>query len=202
MMIPSKLLKKYGASVVSLSKGELLFQMEDHAHSFFIVLTGKIRMVSFNEEGREFVQGLFGPGESFGEPPFFTDSTYPASAQATESSEVWKIPKEKFLKLLKENFDIQLALVQTLCNRLIYKSTMLSELAMEEAEHRILTMLRYLAVPAKPSDKEGTPLPFTRQQIADMTGLRVETVIRIVKSLEQKGKLTIDEEGKIVWTGS
>lgn len=79
---------------------------------------------------------------------------------------------------------------------------MLSELAMEEAEHRILTMLRYLAVPAKLSDKEGTPLPFTRQQIADMTGLRVETVIRIVKSLEQKGKLTIDEEGKIVWTGS
>ncbi len=159
-------------------------------------------MVSFNEEGREFVQGLFGPGESFGEPPFFTDSKYPASAQAMRPSDVWKIPKEKFLKLLKENFDIQLALVRTLCSRLIYKSTMLSELAIEEAEHRIITLLRYLAALSKPSDKEGTRLPFTRQQIADMTGLRVETVIRIVKSLEHKGKLTIDTEGKILWTGS
>jgi CRP-like cAMP-binding protein len=31
----------------------------------------------------------------------------------------------------------------------------------------------------------------TRQQIADLTGLRVETVIRSIKSLEKKGKLKI-----------
>lgn len=201
MMIPNEMLKKYGASAVSLAKGEVLFEMGDRAHSFFIVRTGEVKMVSFNEEGREFVQGLFGPGESFGEPPFFTEGPYPASAQAMKPSEVWKIPKERFLKLLKENFDIQLALVQTLCSRLIYKSTMLSELAIEEAEHRIITLLGHLAVSFEPSNKEGTLLPFTRQQIADMTGLRVETVIRIVKTLEHKGKLTIDTEGKILWIG-
>jgi len=31
----------------------------------------------------------------------------------------------------------------------------------------------------------------TRQQIADLTGLRVETVIRSIKSLERKGELSI-----------
>ena len=37
---------------------------------------------------------------------------------------------------------------------------------------------------------------FTRQQLADMTGLRVETVIRVIKKLSENGKLNIDR-GKV-----
>ena len=199
MMIPEQLLKKYDASVVTLSKGETLFQQGDRARSFFIVRSGKIRMVNYNEEGREFVQGVFAKGESFGEPPFFTDTDYPASAEAIEPSAVWKIPKVTFLKLLKENFDIHLKVVQILCTRLIYKSTMLSELAIEEAEHRILTILRHLAASAEHTGLPRVKIPFTRQQIADMSGLRVETVIRTIKTLEQKQILELDSEGKILW---
>ncbi len=198
-MISERLLKKFGASVVPLAKGEALFREGDRARSFYIVRSGKIRMVNYNEEGREFVQGLFASGESFGEPPFFTESDYPASAEAMEPSEVWKIPRDAFLRLPKENFEIHLELVQTLCTRLIYKSTMLSELAIEEAEHRIVTLLRHLAAASEPSGVADIRLPFTRQQIADMTGRRVETVIRTVKSLEQKGILDLDPDGKILW---
>jgi CRP-like cAMP-binding protein len=35
-------------------------------------------------------------------------------------------------------------------------------------------------------------VPFTRQQLADMTGLRVETVIRTIKMMEKNGKLFLD----------
>jgi CRP-like cAMP-binding protein len=41
-------------------------------------------------------------------------------------------------------------------------------------------------------------VPFTRQQLADMTGLRVETVVRSIKAMEHKGVLEI-EDGKILW---
>lgn len=198
-MIPERLLKKFGASIVPLAKGEALFREGDRARTFFIVRSGKVRMVNYNDEGREFVQGLFTSGESFGEPPFFTESDYPASAEAVEPSEVWKIPRDAFLRLLKENFEIHLEVVRTLCTRLIYKSTMLSELAIEEAEHRIVTLLRHLAETGAPSGARHLRFPFTRQQIGDMTGLRVETVIRTIKSLEQKGILDIDPDGKILW---
>jgi CRP-like cAMP-binding protein len=36
-------------------------------------------------------------------------------------------------------------------------------------------------------------VPVTRQEIADMTGLRVETVIRKVGLLEEQGKLYISD---------
>jgi len=32
-----------------------------------------------------------------------------------------------------------------------------------------------------------------------MTGLRVETVIRCIKGMEQKGLLTLTGDGKILW---
>ena len=154
-------------------------------------------MANFSETGKEFVQGYFTAGQSFGEPPFFCRMPYPASAIATETSKVWNCAYDDFMQLLKKNFPFHLAVTQTLCGRLVYKSMMLSEIANEEAEHRIGTLIRYWV--KEKGVKDNFSVPFTRQQIADMTGLRVETVIRSIKNLEQKQMLTIDKQGKILW---
>lgn len=189
----------FHASIVSLNKGDMLFQQGEIATSFYIVKKGKVKMSNFSDDGREFVQGYFLDGQSFGEPPFFSRGPYPASAIAVDKCEVWKIPHDDFLRLLKDNFDIHLELMHTLCNRLVYKSTMLSELAIEEAEHRLLTLIKYLVEHEAQKSTAPVKLGFTRQQLADMTGLRVETVIRTIKSLEQKKQLEIDSDGKIIW---
>jgi CRP/FNR family transcriptional regulator, cyclic AMP receptor protein len=113
-----------------------------------------------------------------------------------EPTIVWRLSKEKFLKLLRENFDIHLHLDRVLCQRLKYKSLVLSEIAFNDPEHRLLALLTYLKQEVKPSFAEGKKgdsyaVPFTRQQLADMTGLRVETVIRAIKKMEEDGKLRI-----------
>ena len=199
-MIPERTLRKYAAKIVKLKKGETLFEQGDSATHFFIVRSGRIKMLNYNEDGREFVQGYFVEGNSFGEPPFFNRMPYPASALAVLDSEVWKCPYEKFLKLLRDNFEIHLNLTQVLSGRLIYKSIMLTEIAVEEAEHRLITLIEYF----RKNDNKGNSgvsfrVPFTRQQLADLTGLRVETVIRSIKSMEQKHLLRLDDEGKILW---
>jgi CRP-like cAMP-binding protein len=199
-MIPETTLKKYGAKIVMLKKGEVLFEQGESATHFFIVRSGKMKMLTYNEEGREFVQGYFVEGNSFGEPPFFNHMPYPASAVAVIDSEVWKCPYDQFIRLLRENFAVHLWVTQVLSGRLIYKSIMLMEIAVEEADHRLTTIIEYF----RQSDKKNKPgepfrVPFTRQQLADMTGLRVETVIRSIKSMEQRHLLSLDEEGKILW---
>ena len=199
-MIPDEILKKHRTSLTTYKKGDFIFHQGEAANHFHIVKSGKVKMANFSETGKEFVQGYFTAGQSFGEPPFFCRMPYPASAIATETSRIWSCGHDDFMELLKKNFPIHLSVTQTLCGRLVYKSMMLSEIANEESEHRIMTLIRYLA---KETVKAGSyMLPFTRQQIADMTGLRVETVIRSIKSLEQKHLLAIDAQGKIVWKNS
>lgn len=199
-MIPENVLRKHRASLSTYKKGDFIFHQGEAANHFHIVKSGKVKMVNFSETGKEFVQGYFTAGQSFGEPPFFCRMPYPASAIATETSKVWSCAYEDFLQLLKKNFPVHLAVTQTLCGRLVYKSMMLSEIANEEAEHRIGTLIRYWI--KETGAKGDFSVPFTRQQIADMTGLRVETVIRSIKNLEHKRMLTIDKQGKILWKTS
>lgn len=197
-MIPDALFQRYGARVVELARGETVFDQGTTANSFYQVRAGKVKMVSYNEQGREFVQGLFTEGQSFGEPPFFNDMPYPAAAVAVDASTVWRCGRDGFLRLLAEHPDIHLALTKVLSGRLMYKSMMLAEIAVEEAEHRLGTLIEDFR------KSEGMAasyrVPFTRQQLADMTGLRVETVVRSIKAMEHKGVLAI-EDGKIVWRG-
>ncbi len=198
-LIPDSVFRRHGARIVELAKGETLFDQATPATSFYQVRTGKVKMVSYNEQGREFVQGLFTEGQSFGEPPFFNEMPYPASAVAVEPSSVWTCGRAAFLQLLADHPELHLALTKVLCSRLIYKSMMLAEIAVEEAEHRLATLIEYLRQNDTAAPRPYR-VPFTRQQLADMTGLRVETVVRTIKSMEQQGALEI-EDGKILWHG-
>lgn len=197
-MIPDEVWRRHGATLVRLSRGEMLFEQGAMAASFYQVQRGKVKMVSTTEQGREFVQGMFTDGQSLGEPPFFAEGAYPASAVAVEPSTVWCCPRARFLALLAEHPDIHLALTRALSERLIYKSMMLAEIAVEEAEHRLATLIEYFRSTQAPNPDEPYRVPLTRQQLADMTGLRVETVVRTVKAMEQKGLLRI-EDGKVIW---
>ena len=199
-MIPDELWRAYGARIVRLGKGETLFDQGTTASSFYQVKAGRVKMVSYNDQGREFVQGMFTEGQSFGEPPFFNDVPYPAAAMAVEESEVWSCGRAAFLRLLAEHPDIHLSLTKVLSGRLVYKSMMLAEIAVEEAEHRLATLIDYLRSAGPAGSGRGFRVPLTRQQLADMTGLRVETVVRTIKAMEQRGALEI-EDGKILWHG-
>ena len=68
-MISESILQKYGARKVELEKGEILFQEGDPATHFLLVDSGRIKMSSSNDQGREFVKGYFTEGQSFGELP-------------------------------------------------------------------------------------------------------------------------------------
>ena len=70
---------------------------------------------------------------------------------------------------------------------------MATEISTHEPEHRILKLIDYLKSQDKISLDTKYRVELTRQQIADLTGLRVETVIRAVKSLERKKELQIED---------
>jgi CRP/FNR family cyclic AMP-dependent transcriptional regulator len=195
-IIDLDLLLAWGATFHNLEKGQVLFCEDDPAHFYYQVVEGRIKMCNCNEEGKEFIQGMFEAGESFGEPPLFDGGIYPASAEADEASVVIRLRKENFLQLLKENFDIHFGFTQTLARRLRFKSLISKEISSYGPMHRVSTLLQEYKKSKGIQDNELVKIELTRQQIADMTGLRVETVIRSIRELERNGHLKI-ERGKV-----
>ncbi len=196
-MIAEHILLEFGASKETYHKGDQLFREGEIALNFFQVVSGEIKMNNYNADGKEFIQGMFVDGQTFGEPPLLADVKYPANAEAIKTSEVLKLPKLNFLELLTQHPETHLKLTRTLAERLFYKAIMVSEISSQDPEHRIIRILDYLK--RYVHQIEG-PFKFkvnlTRQQIADLTGLRVETVIRSMKGLEKKGELKI-KSGKV-----
>ena len=195
-IIDLDLLLAWGATFHNLEKGQVLFCEDDPAHFYYQVVEGRIKMCNCNEEGKEFIQDMFEAGESFGEPPLFDGGIYPASAEADEASVVIRLRKENFLQMLKENFDIHFGFTQTLARRLRFKSLISKEISSYGPMHRVSTLLQEYTKSRGIPDDELLKIELTRQQIADMTGLRVETVIRSIRELERNGHLKI-ERGKV-----
>ena len=186
-MISEELLIKYGAEQIPIKKREILFRVATVPRFFFQMISGKMKMNNYNEDGKEFIQGIFTAESSFGEPPLLAGLLYPAQAEAIEDSMVWRLEKESFLILLKENPDAHIALTQRLANRLHYKATMVAEISTENPEHRLLKLIDYFKEHIHKIPKEDLYyVELSRQQMADLTGLRVETVIRAIKSLEKR----------------
>ncbi|HQW83699.1 MAG TPA: Crp/Fnr family transcriptional regulator [Ferruginibacter sp.] len=165
-------------------KGEMIYNAGTAARYFYEVKTGEVKVVNNNDEGNDFIQAIYKPGGIFGVHLLFCDKPHPAAAFANTNCELYYMPKEAFLDLVKNNYDFHLNITYKLSEQVMFKAMMLEEVANEKAEHCLLTLIHYLMNQKNVAD--GT-LAITKQQLANMTGLRVETVIRVLKTIEDKG---------------
>lgn len=190
MQIDLDLLYSWGAVAKEYTKNEIIFEEEEEALFYYQILEGSVRMYNCNEEGKEFTQGLFCEGEGFGEPPLFIDECYPSRAVSIEESTIIKLSKDKFLRILDEYPSIQKYFLTLLAYKIHSKSKTSKEIINQKPEYRIIAFLNSFKKKSHHED-EKTIIPFTRQEIADFTGLRVETVIRTFTKMKNEKKVDI-----------
>ncbi len=195
-MINIDLLLAWGAAYKRVNKGDVVFKEDSNCQFYHQLVSGRIRWVNIDEEGKEFIQIMIDPGECFGEMPLFDEGPYAATAIAEEESVIIRLQKSVFLQLMKDNPDIHFSFTRLLSQRVRFKFLLLKSLALHAPEARIATLLSYLKTNHKNFCTDCNQLKLTRQQIADMTGLRVETVIRAMRHMHEKGELII-EKGKV-----
>ena len=188
-MFSNEFLNEKNVQWRDFEKNELIFRQDQPARYFYQIDHGSVKLFSVNEEGKEFIQRFFQAGESFGEPPLLGDFNYPVHAVATVQTRVFYVPKERFFQWLMEHPEDHLKLTQKLAKRLLYKSSLLKEISFENPKHRIMALLNFLK---QEQQKKGVfKVNYTRNEIANMTGLRIETVIRTIKLLEKEKLLEL-----------
>jgi CRP-like cAMP-binding protein len=189
MQIDTAILITYGAVTKKVKKGEIIFAEGGIARYFHQLMEGGVKMFSANSDGKELIQGLFHTGESFGEPPLFVDKPYPSTAVAIVDSVILRLGKDNFFTVLDDYPAIAKAMLTIFAYRIYDKAATAQILISHTPEEKIAGFLKKIKEAAK---TEGPYLiPYTRQQIADFTGLRVETVIRMLIKLEKEKKLQI-----------
>ena len=171
------------------SKNEIIFEEGSVPRFFYMVLSGRVEMFYLSDEGKEFTQGTFNKNESFGEPPLLLNLRYPASARAKEQSEILRIGKEKFLELLESSSSLKDEILLLMARRIYSKALGLNSLSTCEPEKRIMLILKKYKFDHDIDPAQPIIFPGTRQDLANLTGLRIETVIRTLSKMKEKGTL-------------
>lgn len=196
MMIDIDTLLAWGATYKKVNAHEIIFREGTHASFYHQVVSGKVKWFNISDEGKEFIQYIIEPGECFGEMPLFDGEPFAATAIAEENSVIIRLHTTTFRQLIAENNEIHFAFSKLLSQRLRFKFLLLKELTCHTPEHKISSLFTHLKQTQKNICPKCNQVKLTRQQIADMTGLRVETVIRSIKQLQKKGEVVI-EHGKV-----
>ncbi len=173
-------------------KNSMIILEEEYGDLVFVVQKGTIKITRVNDEGKEVILALLGPGEIFGELAILDGEARSANALAQENCQLLAINKGDFLEILKNNFSVSFNLMCELAKRLRKSDQQIEALSLSDAEHRIGVSLLNLAEDMGVIRKGKVTiqnLPF-QQDIANMAGTSRETVSRVLKILENKSMIS------------
>lgn len=189
--IKTEELLAYGAVNQSFLKNSFVFTEASDPHYFYQVVKGEVKMISLNPDGKELIQGIFKSGQSFGEPPLLLDKPYPSSAIAMEDSVILKMAKSNLMNMFRDNPSLVMGMLEVFASRIYNKALSAQILSNNNPEEKILGFLNL--VKGEMGGEQSVKIPYTRQQIADSTGLCVETVIRTLLKLNVEEKVQIKQ---------
>ena len=161
----------------------------DPTDSLYIVISGRLKVLMGDEQGREVILSILGPGEFFGEMGLLDDSPRSASVVTLETCELLTISKIDFKRSLAENFELSLMVMRGLVRRLREADQKIGSLALMDVYGRVARLLLEMA-----EDIGGEKVvvkKLSKQDIAKMIGASREMVSRVMKDLQLGGYIEV-----------
>jgi CRP/FNR family cyclic AMP-dependent transcriptional regulator len=173
------------------NKRDIIFHEGDQASALYFVADGKVKTFKINEDGKEFVTGLHGPGDFIGYVALLTEKSYEWSAMALEDCELCIIPKADFISLVHRNQDVSVRFIKLLSNKLIDKEKQLIDLAYNSVRQRVAEALLQLCNKYRDQKSGSFSMNIPRNDLASLVGTATESLIRSLSDFKEEGIIVI-----------
>lgn len=200
-----------GSKSARIEKGAAIFEQEQEAHSFFLLLDGHIRVVKITPDGEQVIARYISSGELFGIAEALGWTKYPANAIAAVDCVVLSWPSRIWETIVEQHPTFATNTYRTVGARLQDAQDRIVELATERVEQRVASAILKLANQTGRQTEEGILIdfPISRQDISEMTGTTLHTVSRLMSAWETAGwvksgrqKITIVEGHRLMLLSS
>jgi CRP/FNR family cyclic AMP-dependent transcriptional regulator len=173
----------------SVPRSSTVMASGDPTDSLYIVLSGRLKVMMSDAEGKEVILSILGPGEFFGEMGLIDDSPRSATVIAIEPCELLAIAKRDFKKCLAENSEMAMAVMRGLVRRLREADRKIGSLALLDVYGRVARLLLDMSENVEGEKVVTKRLP--KQDIAKMIGASREMVSRVMKDLQMGGYIEV-----------
>jgi len=169
----------------SAPRAAVIMAAGDPIDSLYIVISGRLKVMMGDANGKEVILSLIGPGEFFGEMGLIDDSPRSASVVTIEPCELLSVTKRDFKNCLAQNFEMAMAVMRGLVRRLREADRKIGSLALLDVYGRVARLLLDMSEDVNGQRVVTKRLP--KQDIAKMIGASREMVSRVMKDLKLGG---------------
>jgi CRP/FNR family cyclic AMP-dependent transcriptional regulator len=175
----------------SYPRGAFVLRAGEETDALYIILSGRVKVLIPDLQGREVILATMGPHEFFGEMGLFDDQPRSASVEALEPCQMLRLSRAGFMACMKDNVELPLMIIRNLVRRLRDADKKIESLALIDVYGRVARVLLENAelVDGMWTVKQAPP----KQEIARMIGASREMVSRVVKDLQQRGYIRTEK---------
>ena len=179
-------------------RGEVIVEQGKKSDALTIILTGRARVMTTDDRGREVILATLQPGAYVGEMSLIDDQPHSATVRAELQTDALVLGRQEFASCLPENGSMAYAVMKGLVQRLRHADRQIESLALMDVYGRVArTLLEF----ASDTDADGNAVireRVSRQDLAKMVGASREMVSRVMKSLEERGFIQTRADGSVL----
>ncbi len=182
-------------------KGHIIFQQDDEADYFYVILDGWVKLYRQMPTGRDAILHVFTKGESFAEAAIFREHRYPATAEVVADASILAISSNAFTNVLTEYPD---AMMQLLFSMSAKMKQFVAELEQVKGRNSLQRVAYFLyKLHTVKNDSGVVELPYEKHIIASRLGIKPESLSRALTKLRVFGvgcsnnQITISDVSKL-----
>lgn len=167
-------------------RGDMIVEQGKKSNFLAILLTGRARVLTADDRGREVILATLNPGDYLGEMSLIDNQPHSATVRAEIQCDALILGRAEFARCLPENTSMAYAIMKGLVQRLRQADRTIESLALMDVYGRVAHVLKETAREVSPGHWviEGK---VSRQDVAKMIGASREMVSRVIKDLEERG---------------
>jgi CRP/FNR family transcriptional regulator, cyclic AMP receptor protein len=187
------------AAVRRIARNEVILRRGDPSSGANIVVSGRVRIGTISEDGREVTLGVLGAGDVIGEMSVLDGEDASADVTALEDCVLLFIERARFLRLLHGNSDLCLRLMAVLCRRIRRANATVEDMALLDLDARLARLLLRLAQDYGAPAQRGTRIEvkLSQKDLGTLVGSSREKVNKQLREWEAEGVLG-KEQGHMV----
>lgn len=186
----------------TIQKGQFIYYPETPSSSVFFLKKGRVKIVSYTNDGKEIIKKILWPGDIFGELGLIDDNSKRSDFSQAMDNDVLicAMGKEEMVKMMSENPKLNLKVMKIIGLRIRRVERRVESLIGKSARTRLVEFIKELAI--ERGKKIGTEILIkhylTHQDIASLNAISRQKTTAILNELRDENLITFDRSSFLI----
>ena len=181
----------FSISINSHTRGSIVYKEHQKISGCYLIVSGIVKIFKTGSDSKEQIIRFGKAGEIISFRSVLSNEAACTTAKVIENAELLFIPSVVLIKLVRNNGNFSMSLMQVTCKELEQSNSFLTDVAQKTVRERLAEIILILKNRFGENDEGYLKISLTREEIANMVGTATESAIRLISDFKSKGIIEV-----------